>query len=303
MREVCRRHGLDASLLEPMPVGSNVVFAAGTRVVKAFAPFWPREHDAERALLRAVEGRVGVPTPALEAEGELDGWRYLVLGRVGGRPVDEVRSAMSAEDDAHVLRQVGGALRRLHAIEVPGLRALGPAWPELLQAQRAGFRKEQRLRGLSPEWIELAEAWLSTVFAGLPREPVVAVHADVTWENVFVERRPGDGRWEVTGLIDFADATSAHPEYDLVSPTSHWTTGRADLYGAFLDGYGLPPSDRTPALADRLLALVLLHRFARLGRITAAIPPGPAEGRREVLRDVLFPMGWNPVRAQECSSA
>src|SRR5436190_23457539 len=84
---VAERHRLTGELRRP-DNGSNVVFHVGEAcVVNLFAPIFAGEHRTERALLAHVAGRLPVATPEILADGELEGWPYLVLSRIAGAPL------------------------------------------------------------------------------------------------------------------------------------------------------------------------------------------------------------------------
>ncbi len=85
VRAICARHHVPADGLEPLDGGSNLVAAAGNdRVVKLYSPRWPQWFESERAVLSLAHGQLGIATPEIVAEGELEDWRYLVLTRLRG---------------------------------------------------------------------------------------------------------------------------------------------------------------------------------------------------------------------------
>jgi hygromycin-B 7''-O-kinase len=259
--EIARRHGVAVASLEPLAIRSNPVWASGSRVIKAVPPLWPREARAERAMLEAVEGRLGIETPRLDAAGEIDGWGYVVMSRIEGRSAEDVWERVPEPDRRLAFEDLGRALARLHALVVPDLAAI-ERWPDVVATQRAAWAATQRERGLSEAWVAEGEAFLSRAVAEVAGLPTVPVHADLTWEHVLFRER--DGRWRATGLLDFADAMQAPRELELVMPSSHWIPGRRDLVRAWFLAYGLPESALSDALSDRLLAFALLHRFLRV---------------------------------------
>src|SRR5262249_3302390 len=66
--------------------GSLPVYALGEeRVLKLYPPCYPEDARVERAALELLDGRLPIPTPRLEAYGEVGGWRYIVMSRLRGR--------------------------------------------------------------------------------------------------------------------------------------------------------------------------------------------------------------------------
>lgn len=283
---IAERHGLGGERLELVTRGSNVVFASASWVVKLYAPPFLREFHAERLLLEAAERRLGLATPPLEAVGHLVGWGYAVQGRLPGVSAREAWPEIPRAQQARLLAELGAALARLHALALPALERLGPTWPDLLAQQQGTWRAGQRAQGASEAWIAQAAALLARTLPALLAGSTVPVHADVTHDHLLVERH-GD-EWRATGLIDFADATSAPAAYDLLGPLTHWVPDDPALQQALLDGYGLPRAERSQALAERLLALALLHRFVRLPHVARRLVDDTPEALAAVLRG-LYP--------------
>src|SRR5438128_9215954 len=113
MRAICARHGLPADRLEPFAEGTNVVFAAGQRVIKLYPPHWATLAAAERAVAARLDGTLAVATPRVEAAGELEGWPYLVESRLVGQPLDRVWSGLDAAEQSRLAAELGELLAEL----------------------------------------------------------------------------------------------------------------------------------------------------------------------------------------------
>ena len=243
MTELRQRHGLPGPAV-PATSGSNVVFALGPdHFVKLFFPEWSREHHAERAALTGVEGRLGVPTPAIVADGEIEGWPYLVLTRVPGRDLEEVWPTLDPAQKRDVVLSLGEAIARLGALPPEGFP--GGPWPEFVEL--CVTRHDARCADLGlvvpPE-----------LRAHLPRAcaaPLGPIHADLTDNNVLVDEV--DGRWRVTGLLDFADARVGPRAYEMIAPGFFLTRGDPALTRALLAG--------SDCHADDLTVWSMLHLF------------------------------------------
>jgi aminoglycoside phosphotransferase (APT) family kinase protein len=173
--------------------------------------------DVKREVaVLALAARHGIPVPVLEAadpEGDRTGRACLLVRKAAGRP---------ARDGSPQFCAAGPALRQLHEIPAPGygsivvaqhgLRGEDTSWPDTIR---------RRISGLQP----VADAGL--VAAGLLDRAAAAVrgsvadlatpdrgggrmlHGDFHPRHVYVQR----GR--VTAIIDWGDATSGDPVYDL----------------------------------------------------------------------------------------
>jgi hygromycin-B 7''-O-kinase len=128
MRTICQRYGFDVSRLEFAPPGTHVVFRVEGLYLKLFAPLWPGDFAPERLVLdRLSDGRdLPVPTPHLVAEGEIEGWPYLVMTAVEGVPLCQVWDGMDAMDRERVAARCGELMAAFHAVPTDGLEAIAP---------------------------------------------------------------------------------------------------------------------------------------------------------------------------------
>lgn len=259
---IARRHGLSGPIAR-FATGGNVIASAGdTAVVKLLAPFFAEECERERASLVIVGGRLPLAVPRLLAEGELEGWPYLILERLPGGPLGAAWPAVGPEDRVRILRSLGAALAELHALPLPvDVSEVAIDLPTFVATQTDTAVRRQRSLGLSePIATALPEAIAAAALD--PRATPVLIHADMTSDNVLLDFR-GDLP-QATGWIDFGDAMLCDPEYDLVTPAVFICRGDRALVDALLDGYGIPPTGRDAALRRRLFAWTVLHRFANL---------------------------------------
>ena len=267
-RALCERHDLPAGELSRRLDGGNVVYRAGaSHFIKLFAPLFVAEHAGELAALELVTGKLPVATPELTASGELEGWPYMVLRAVPGLPAAECWSRLDPGGQLRVAREIGELARAIRGLPIDGLGALPRDWPAFLAERRASFLSDHRRRG-APE--ALVEGLLQLVErASLPSGPLVLLHADLADVNVLLAQ--GDGGWHVSGVIDFGDGFVGAADYELVTPGEFLFCGRPDLVRAFLVAYGYPEQALDEALAARLLALTVLHRFANVGRLARRV--------------------------------
>jgi hygromycin-B 7''-O-kinase len=278
MRAICERHGLDVRQLAFAPPGTHVVFCAGPDLyLKLFSPLWGADYAAERAVLRALADRPDLLVPHLVAEGQIEGWPYLVLTAVRGVPLGQVWGRMGARDRVQVVQDCGRFLAALHATPTEGLGEIATDWPRFVQARREACLEQVREADLGSRWLDAVRAFLD----GLPPlyEPgfrPVLLCADVTDEHVLVGERAG--RWAFTGYIDFGDAMLGHPLYEFAAPGCCLTRGLPELQRALLCAYGFEEGELTQTLSDRLMAYTLLHRYIRISDLLGMFGPAvPAD--------------------------
>ncbi len=264
MRVICERHGLDPALLALAPPGSHVNFQVGAeRYIKLFAPLWRDDFVSERLVLEKLRGQLDWPIPQLLAEGEVEGWPYVVTTAVEGQPLCQVWGALGAEDRERVAVGCGEFMAALHAVQTDGLETIATDWPALVGAQRQDCIQHLAQAGLDEDWTNAALAFLDDLPPLFePGFRPVLLSADVTDEHLLISQR--GGRWELTGYIDFGDAMLGHPLYEFAAPGCCITRGSPRLQRAMLRAYGYAEHELDETLARQLLAYTLLHRFINL---------------------------------------
>lgn len=266
LAEIARRHRLAG---EPRRYagGSLPVFALGdAHVVKLFPPPFRRNRDNERDALAFLGGRLAVATPELVAADDLDGWPYLVMSQLPGRPMDEVWPALERADHLRLADEVGALIGELHALPAGGvaLPFAEVVWEAFIDAQRAACPERQASRGAEPAWVARIPGFLDAVDLSDPREPVF-LHTEVMPDHLLVT---AEGR--LAGLIDFEPSMIGAREYELASVGIFFAAGDRALLLRALEAAGHPP-DR--ALARRLMAYALLHRYSHLPWYMRRMPP------------------------------
>ena len=281
---IAGRHGLPCELLTRSPDGTHIVyFVSDSHVIKVFSPHFPGDIVAERLVTRRLEGRLGVGSPAVVAEGEWNGWPYLVLTRVPGRPADALWPELNREERLTVVREVGGFIRTVRGVRTVGLEAIALDWPDLVREQLESAPQRD-----APTGIAVSPEALRSLLDAAPRdalecdEPVLLL-ADITDEHVLVRREGGATR--VTGLVDFGDAFLGHPDYELVAPGLTLARGDPELLRALLSSAGYDVDKSARELRLRLMVQTLIHRYATLRDVVRVVPgAGGAKNIMELSR-------------------
>jgi hygromycin-B 7''-O-kinase len=301
---ICQRHELSDEPCQRGPDGTHLVYYAGpSYVVKLYVPLFEHDYAAEFVVAGHLEGRLGVMTPAIVHQGEIAGWRYLVMTRLPGRPLREVWPGIPAANRQAIARTIGKMIARLRSISVEGVRDLTVAWPMFLARQVATAAERQRGSGLPEGLVAQIPAYLESTAVHLSEcfEPVLLL-ADITDEHVLVSK---DGEsWKVVGYVDFGDAFLGHPDYELVAPGLDIGRGDGQLLRALLLGVGYSASDLTEELCRRLMAYTLVHRYVKLEDVMTAIPRAREATGLVELAHLLWPVNQsgNPARSRERST-
>ena len=285
--EAALRPGVDALLAElgvpdeprRYPAGSLPVYAAGDLVLKLYPPVYADERPVEAAVLAAVHGRLPVPTPGLHRAGEHDGWGYVLMDRLPGRPLADAWDTLPDRD--RTADQLGAALAALHAVPPPPVDDWWPAdWDEFVADQAQACAGRHRALGLPDGLARQIPAFLDGV--DLAAGPPVLLHTEVTRAHLLV-----DDRGDLSGLIDFEPAMRGAPEYEFAALGAFVAEGDARFLGRVLRAYGYPPAALDTALRRRLFAWLLLHYYGNLPACLDRLP-APPEPTPESLADTWF---------------
>lgn len=264
---IARRHGLWPCELAPYERGETIVWRAGSHVIKLTLPQCQYQIDAEVGCLGAVQGKLSVATPRLHAHGELAGWPYVVMERIGGQPLAAVWPALPSAERKQLAGALGQLCRELHALPPAGFPT---GWSEFWQSCQQEALARHVEHGGPPALLAAIEPFLRKV-GSLDASRLVPAHTELLDQHVYVESVAG--RWRLSGLIDFADARLAPFEYEVCSPAEFIFKGERGLLREFLLAYGKTPEALTPRYAEQLLAWNLNARFPTLARLLAVVEP------------------------------
>jgi hygromycin-B 7''-O-kinase len=270
VQEICRRARLPVRSIEAGYPGSNAVFVVNRHtpdeaVVKIYAPLCPEDFALERVLHPILSLWPEIGAPRLLAEGTLgaDGaWPYIVLSFLTGEPIREVREDIPRRDLLAIAHDLGRRLRVLHSIPTADLGALDTtpeAWRRTSERHLSQSVEKLRARKALPKTvIERIPAFVRAVLQESTASPMVLVSGDVTEDHVMLAER--DGRWSVTGLIDFADALIAPREYEWVALWFSALDQDAGCLRRCLEGYD-PVLPIDAAFCRQAMAFTFLHEF------------------------------------------
>lgn len=287
---LCRDLGVEAPAL--FETGSLPVFAAGDgHVLKLYPPCFAEECEREASVLAALHGALPLATPRLVASGEADGWRYLLMERIPGTPLDRAWSTLSTPERRRLAGELGRFLRALHALDASRLKLLHVDWPRFVREQAARCVEAQRRRGLPARWLEQIPSFLTETDLGRVNAPAL-LHTEVMRAHVFASDA-GMG-WSLSGVVDFEPAMVGAAEYEFASVGVFLTCGDGPALRALLLAYGYPERDLGVPLQRRFLAYTLLHRYSNLRWYLDRIPPPDGVTTLEALATRWWAVGDEP---------
>ncbi|QQN64109.1 phosphotransferase [Bradyrhizobium diazoefficiens] len=260
--DIARSHGLDVRSPHVFSTGTNLVIGLNDKLIlKIFPPLLRAQFISERGSLMQLAGRLHLPIPEIVAEGERDGWPYLIITRLAGTLGSEVWPSLPETQRERVLRQIGETIAAVQRAPLGPLAQIEPGWSEFMRRQIAGCRaRHERLR-LAPKFLEGLDDLLRDAATLIPMDaPPVILIGEYIPENFLLACR--DDQWSLAGLFDFGDVKTGWRDYDLLGPSAFMAAGRPGRVRSLLQGFGYPNSDF--ALKRRLMALMLLHHASDL---------------------------------------
>lgn len=250
-------------VITPGYPGTCAVFVVDdAMVIKFFPPMVARDFTRELTVYRLITRRVPC-IPTLLGSGILEDryrWSYLVVSRLPGEAWRDLRSSLPRPVRPAMMEALGAVVRSTHDIRLPQSGGWPAAndWAVFLESRlpRAGAELANAT-SLGREVIAEIEACLAETNWFLERPCLV--HADLTEDHLLLDGRGGG--WEMTGLIDWADAEVSDPVYDLVTLWFSICRRDAGLFHAFMTGYGETGGWNYDGI-QRLTAFTFIHRFA-----------------------------------------
>jgi hygromycin-B 7''-O-kinase len=243
--------------------GSCAVFIVDGRiVVKLFPPMMQQDFYREREVYGLLHGRLP-HLPRLLADGiyhDQIEWPYLLLEFREGQAIRDVFDDIAPANRLTIARELGRMLRVLHDTALDQVATFDPspaAWAEFVATRRADCLNELRQKSYltEPVLAEL-ETFLQKIDLGVKRP--ILINADLTEDHLLLVER--DGRWQISALIDWADAEVGAAEYEWIALWFGLCQRDGAMFREILRVYdsGLQLDED---FFERMLAYTLLHRF------------------------------------------
>ena len=214
---------------------------------------------SERGALSVLQGRLSLLIPEIVAEGERDGWPYLVITRLEGVLGSEAWPSLPEEQKERVLAQIGETIAEVQRVPPGALFDIEPRWDAFMRRQIVGCRARHVRLGLPQKFLDGLDDLLRDAAELIPMNtPPVILTGEYIPEN-FLLATDG-GAWRLAGLIDFGDMQTGFGAYDLLGPSAFMAAGRPRRVQSLFAGFGYSRADMNFAMKRRLMALMLLHR-------------------------------------------
>jgi hygromycin-B 7''-O-kinase len=288
--DIARSHGLACTAPHVFATGTNLVLALDEKLIlKIFPPFLRGQFASERSTLAQLGGKLRIAIPEIVAEGERDGWPYLVITRLPGVLGAEAWPALPEQDKERLLADIGESIAQVQRVPAGTLAQIEPSWDVFLRGQIAGCRARHERFGLPQKFLDGLDELLSDAMGLIALDgPPVILTGEYIPENFLLSR--DNAGWRLSGLIDFGDVMTGRGEYDLLGPSVLMAGGMPRRVQSLFAGFGYAASNITPDLTRRLMALMLLHRFGNPTRQICIEAWQHRAANLHELQDLLWPI-------------
>jgi|SRR5437762_3614532 len=266
--------------------GENIVVLADDAfVLKIYTPK-KNGFERERRALEFARGKTSLPISKIVAEGEIEGFDYLITDKLPGRLMPRSEwLTLNRSAQIGLLTQLAYGLKELHSHDASEIHF---DWREFIEIQVESVLERQRAAGGNPEWLDSIPKYLEThlpLLAARPRS--VFMHGDVHFGNTQVTDdlvRP-----VISGIYDFADSLKGYYEYEFVAVGVLMIQGQGDLQREFFRAYGYIDSEINLELRRRMMLLTILYEHSSLKRYAERLGPGSEKLRLNQLERSI----WN----------
>lgn len=287
-KHICREHGIPPEGLKRAGRWENIVFLIGGEyVLKIYTPK-RNGFQRERTALEFAEGKTNLKIPEIVAEGEIEGYYYLVLTQIGGELMTrEQWLALERGNQTATATQLATGLKQLHSHNAS---EIGFNWTEFLKIQAHYAVERQVAAGANRELIDSLPRYIEDSLPLLPKIGKPAfLHGDVHFGNLRMKEM--SGRWAISGLFDFADSLTGFHEYDFVAPGVIMIQGEGELQREFFRAYGYADSQMDEEMRRRLMLLTVLYECSNLKKYALRLAPEAVDYTLEELERAI----WNFV--------
>ncbi len=283
---VCEKHGIFYDLLRRSEHGENIVFFADNKfVVKIYTPF-RRGFAREKAALEFAAGKTSLKVPEIVHLGKIEGFDYLVTTQLEGDSITRGEwLKLETRQQISIITELAPGLKELHSYLAESIRF---DWNAFIKEQANTCLERQKAAGASPEWLTSLPRYLEENLKLLPADPAPAfLHGDVHFGNLLLAQKTG--KWQISGLFDFADSLAGFHEYEFVAPGVLMIQGQGELQREFFRAYGYKENDIDDTLRRRLMLLTILYECSDLRKYALRLKPEAVDFTLEELERAI----WN----------
>lgn len=258
---ICRKHGISFPNLTRAEQGESIVFLVDEDyIVKIYCP---TKYQIEREKTALENARTTLKIPEIKAIGEIGGYNYMITTQITGELLTREKWLKFANrQQLKFLEQLAEGLRSLHQTDKSVIKF---DWQKFVEYQAETCFERQKLCQVNDKVLNEIPKYLEENLHLLnEKRDEVFLHGDVHFGNLRCQEK--NGRWEISGLFDFADSLKGSCEYDFLAICVLMIQGQGDLQREFFRLYGYTDSEINENLRKRLMLLTMFYEWSDLRR-------------------------------------
>ena len=223
---------------------------------------------------------------------------YMLIEKLKGTRLDTIWDTLSKEEKVQITIEIGKVMKKIHSVKLPKFGELEegghvneefgfrfrsdkepvPYSPYLRNNLREFFKDYGRLFAFKDINIKFMNDLIELIIKNKQTieytGPPILIHGDMMPGHVFVEEK--DGRYEITGIIDFEFAGPSCPEYDFIKLHRSGFFDHQYLKDALINGYG--------PINEKAVEIFRIMRDSALAQVLMA--SGDKEGAEKIIEKI-----------------
>ncbi|MCM3764474.1 phosphotransferase family protein [Neobacillus niacini] len=281
--DIIRKENLPEGKLSRFSYGSNIVYSLNHElVIKLFPSYFNDQFDREVEVLRAIAGQItSVETPKIISVGNIEGWNYLIMTELKGTLLIDLWDDLTTDEKQAFSVALGKVISEFHRVPPGDFSKINVNWQEFIRGQFRGVKEKQA--DLPPVLLESLETYVDESYIDYTPD-LKLLTGEYTPFNLLFNKE--DGKWTLTGVIDFADCFLGDGDYDLLGPILFMFNGDSELISSFLKSYGY--EELNESLRKKLMTYTILHRYSDINYYIAKNGQAKQSENFEELSTYLF---------------
>jgi hypothetical protein len=241
--------------------GSNLVFTLGEHYFLKLTPsFFGDTNGAEILATQAIGNQLSYSIPKIVKLGSIKDWNYIITEAVHGQQAKDVFRSFSESDKITFAEEIGKVIGSIHKLKTPNFeRSFGP-WEKYLSDRIENCQNIHQEKGTPSEWVDKICAFITSQEKSLrDLKGIGLIHADLNHEHLVLKKN--ENKWEISGILDFADAMNAPVELEFILPILCFFKGKTERQKRMWDSAKLRPQFTSQNYSNMMMAIALQNRF------------------------------------------
>lgn len=284
-KQICHRHHIIFWELKRSASSDHVVFLIDdSLVIKIYRPS-RRCFEREKKALEFVGEKTDFKIPDIVHIGEIEGLDYVLMTQLSGEAITRNDWLnLSKNEQIGFITKLAVGLKQIHELNADSFAC---DWAEFVDDRANSFIERQIAHGVNSNIIESLPAFIEANLQLVPKHnQTVFMHSDVHFGNLRLAK--SKGKWQISGLFDFADSRRGFHEYDFLAVGLLIMQGQAEVQREFFKAYGYAENELNESFRKRLMMLTMLYETSDLRRYALRLNPKAIDFTLEELEEGIW---------------